>query len=93
MTKQQAEFTQPEEFVPVLRVRSDEVDGDEFGNEWRVEYVLFRTSDFYSGLQCFDLYTDDGQGNGVKVCSGDNHATMRSLALKLGDFVNWGDGR
>lgn len=73
----------------VVKVVSQEWDGDDVGNEWQVHYVLYRTRDD-DGAECFDLYSDDGEGNGDMVTRGYNHAAMRSLTLKLGHFLEWG---
>lgn len=72
----------------ILRVCSDEYDGDETGNHWQVYYVLFQTADDDS-TPCYDLYDDDGRGNGTMIARGYHKGRMRSLALKLGDFVEW----
>ena len=75
-------------FEQVLRIKSNEYDGDDAGNEWQVQYVLFRTEDA-DGTECFDLYTDDGKGNGEMICRGYSQGSMVSLALRLGEFVEW----
>lgn len=74
------------QFEQILRVNSDEIDGDESGAHWRVDYVLIRTHDD-AGLECYDVYTDDGYGNGDMICRGYNKHVMRSLTLKLGQFA------
>jgi hypothetical protein len=71
-----------------LKVRTNEWDGDESGDEWQVHYVLMETEDD-DGRRCFDLYTDDGEGNGNKVCRGYHETDMRSMTLRLGEFVEW----
>ena len=72
----------------IVKVVSDEYDGNEDGVEWRIHYILFETDDD-DGLKCFDLYDDDGRGNGTMICRGYNLIRMRSLTLRLGDFVEW----
>ena len=71
----------------VLRVTAGERDGDETGREWEVDYVLFESVDDDTGLTTFDLYTDDGLGNGPRICRFDNLTVARSLMLRLGDVV------
>ena len=44
------------------------------------------------GHECFDVYTDDGAGNGELVARGYNHERMRTLTLALGEFVEWAPG-
>ena len=75
----------------VLRVDTGEIDGNEDGREWPVHYVLFQTEDD-DGHECFDVYTDDGAGNGELVARGYNHERMRTLTLALGEFVEWAPG-
>lgn len=72
----------------VLRIDPNETDADTFGNEWRVFYVLYQVEDD-NGTTCFDLFTDDGQGNGNMICRGYNLPDMRHMALRLGEFVEW----
>lgn len=72
----------------IVKVVSDETTGDVFGNEWREHYVLYADNDD-DGVPCFDLYTDDGQGNGNMICRGYNQGAMRSLTLRLGTWVAW----
>jgi hypothetical protein len=72
----------------VVKVRSDETDGDETGRHWTVHYILFHDQDD-DGRDCYDLYTDDGAGNGKMICRGYNKNTMVSLTLRLGEFVAW----
>lgn len=71
------------------KVRSDDYDGDETGREWAVHYVLYETVDD-DGTRCFDLYSDDGEGNGDMIARGYDVHAMRSLTLRLGAFVAWG---
>lgn len=77
----------------ICKVLSGEWDGDSFGNEWPVHYVLYRTTDDsggeFHGRECFDLYSDDGAGNGDFIARGHNLIQMRSLTLRLGEFVEW----
>lgn len=77
------------DFIQRVKVRSDETDGDETGRAWAIHYVLYETAD-EQGAKCFDLYEDDGHGNGVMLCRGHHESRMRSLALRLGEFVEWG---
>lgn len=70
------------------KVRSDETDGDDCGHEWAVHYILYRSQDD-DGRACFDLYSDDGEGNGDLIARGHNETKMRSLLLRLGTFVEW----
>jgi hypothetical protein len=83
-------------FEQVLKVRSDEWDGDDDGNEWQVHYVLYRAAGDPGAddenLTCYDLYSDDGKGNGEMICRGYHLGSMRSLALKLGELVEWQRG-
>lgn len=78
------EFT----FEQALKVVSPEYTGDESGREWRVHYVLYRTHDD-DGRECFDLYDDDGAGNGTQIARGYHQRRMVSLTLRLGEFVEW----
>lgn len=73
----------------VLKVRTSETDGDETGAHWTVHYVLFETVDEDRDCPCFDLFDDDGRGNGKQICRGWNRNAMVSLALRLGAFVEW----
>ena len=75
-------------FEQRLRVRSHEYNGDETGAEWRVEYVLYETSD-ENDVRCFELYECDDRDNGVMICRGYKESDMRHLTLRLGDFVEW----
>lgn len=75
-------------FEQILRVRSNETDGDESGRHWTVHYVLFEAEDG-DGNPSFDLYTDDSEGNGSFICSGGNRNKMVSLTLRLGAFLEW----
>jgi len=75
-------------FEQIVRVESNETDGNESGKHWTVHYVLYDTIDD-EDRQVFALYTDDGEGNGVEICRGYNLNAMRSLALRLGEFVEW----
>ena len=76
-------------FDQYAKVVSDEWDGNEDGVEWNVHYVLYKTIDD-DGAHCFDLYKDDGRGNGDMIARGYNEAAMRSLVLRLGKFLEWG---
>lgn len=77
------------EFIQLVKVIvPNEWDGDEFGNEWQVHYVLYRTYN-EEGNRCYELYLDDGKGNGNLICRGTNEAEMRRLTLRLGEFVEW----
>lgn len=78
-------------FEQQVRVRSGDVDGDDFGTEWDVHYAVYATED-EDGVPCFDLWQDDGHGNGELVCAGYNRQKMVSLCLKLGDQVEWRAG-
>jgi hypothetical protein len=76
----------------IVRVRSAEFDGDEDGNEWQVEYVLFETHTdgaIHHPTPVYQLYDDDGRGNGSLICTGTSLKRMRSLILRLGQFVEW----
>jgi hypothetical protein len=75
----------------IALVRTDTLDGDDFGNEWTLHYVLYRNED-HEGSPCFDIYEDDGAGNGVMLCRGWKESAMRSLILSLGDLVEWQKG-
>ena len=77
-----------DDLIQECRVESDYVDGDEDGREWKVQYVLYKTLDDEYRV-CYDIYTDDGLGNGVKVCRGYNANHMRSMTLQLGRFIEW----
>ena len=78
-------------FEQDVKVRTSVVDGDESGNHWTVYYVLYDTEDDDCHV-CYDLYEEDGNGNGKIVCRGYNINRMRSLTLRLGEFVEWGVG-
>jgi hypothetical protein len=82
------EENQMEDFVQIVKVLSDETDGDEFGHEWKVYYILYQTED-QEGYPCYDLYTDDGLGNGVRISRGYKLRDMQNLILKLGKFIEW----
>lgn len=75
-------------FDQVAKVVTDEYDGDDAGHEWAVHYVLYRTTDD-DGRVCFDLYEDDGEGNGTQIARGYHQHRMVSLTLRLGAFVEW----
>ena len=70
------------------KVRSNDWDGDEFGNSWQIYYILYQDTDDDDRM-CFDLYDDDGRGNGTMIARGYNESAMRSLILQLGEFVEW----
>ena len=72
----------------IVKVRSKEYDGDETGHEWQIHYVLLREADD-EGTPCFDLYDDDGRGNGNMIARGYHEPSMVSLTLRLGEFVEW----
>lgn len=72
-----------------VKVRSSDWDCDLDGRSWAVHYVLYETED-HEGINCFDLYDDDGKGNGTMICRGYHEGRMRSLTLRLGEFVEWG---
>lgn len=79
----------------ICKVRTDIVDGDEGGNEWKVHYILYELDEptDYEGVHHkFEIYEDDGAGNGVFVCSGFSRRLMRGLILQLGEFVEWEEG-
>lgn len=78
-------------FEQYAKVVSDEVDGDETGRHWKIHYVLYLTQDD-DGRKCFDLYSDDGLGNGDMISRGYNERSMRSLVLRLGRHVEWKAG-
>ena len=67
-------------------VKTDEVDGDEFGNEWTVHYIVYETEDD-NGFPVFDLYEGDDKGNSVKVATFGKLKDARSIVLKLGEEV------
>lgn len=77
-----------EKFEQICRVKSSEWDGDESSHEWQVHYVLYATNDD-DGRDCFDLYDDDGRGNGIRIARGYTKSRMVSLTLRLGEFVEW----
>ena len=81
-------FNQSYKFEQLCKVVSDEWDGDDFGNEWPIHYVVYATCDD-EGTPCFDLYSDDGKGNGDMECRSYNERRMVSICLKLGYFVEW----
>lgn len=72
----------------IVLVRSDGTDGDETGREWTVHYILYEMRD--EGRTCYDIYDDDGEGNGVQICRGYNLSRMLLLTLRLGVFIEWG---
>lgn len=76
-----------DDFEQIVRVESQETNADQFGG-WNVHYVVYRTRDD-DGRECFDLYDDDGRGNGVKIARGYHQGRMVSLCLRLGEFVEW----
>lgn len=78
-------------FDQMLRVRSGELDGDESGLEWIVEYVVYETVDD-DGQAVFDLYDDDGRGNGKMLARFVNRRVAREVTLRLGEFVEWAPG-
>jgi hypothetical protein len=80
-----------DKFDQLCKVRADEIDGDEEGNEWVVHYVLYETQDD-EGATCYDLYQGDGEGNGIQICRGYSQGRMRSLTLRLGELVEWKAG-
>lgn len=67
----------------VLKIVTDERDGDEFGQEWQLHYVLYESADD-DGVTCWDLYEDDGAGNGTQVCRGYHKSSIVHMALRLG---------
>lgn len=75
----------------ILRVRSNEEDGDDSGRHWQVHYVLTEEENVEDSpeFKPFHLWTDDGFGNGILVCVGSNKTQMVSLTLKLGTFIAW----
>lgn len=84
-TDQQTEYR----FEQVVKVVTDDWDSDH-GDEWRVHYVLYETVTD-DGAECFDLYEDDGEGNGTQIARGFNKSRMVSLTLRLGAWVEWTD--
>lgn len=79
-------------FEQCARVVSDDWDDDGTGQAvWRIHYVLYETVDD-DDVKCYDLYDDDGRGNGTQICRGYNLDRMRSLVLSLGDLVEWKAG-
>lgn len=69
-------------FQQVMKVR-DSRSSDRF-------YVVYETVDEDKGnCQCFDVYEDDGAGNGTMVCRGYNIIRIRSMVLSLGEFIEW----
>lgn len=82
------------QFEQIVKVKSDEWDGDESGHHWQTHYVLYQTNDDLdgNGHECFDLYDDDGEGNGDMIARGYNKSQMVHLTLKLGEFVEWKQG-
>lgn len=86
----------------ILRVNSGEWTGDDSGREWTVFYVLHRLmvdDDGYENpdptketKEVFDLFDDDGRGNGTMICRGTNRNAMTSMVLRLGEFVEWKAG-
>ncbi len=53
-------------------------------------YVVYETIDEDNGdVQCFDIYEDDGEGNGTMVCRGHDMNRIRSMVLSLGEFIEW----
>lgn len=75
-------------FEQYLKVRSNDRDDSGAGHEWTIHFVLYKTSDD-NGRHCFDLYEDDGEGNGDFVCRGYKESSMLDLTLRLGTFVEW----
>lgn len=80
------------EFDQIIKVRSNEYDGDETGREWRIHYVVYRTRDD-DGRRCFDLYEDDGHGNGDMLCRFYKEARARQIAIKLGELIEYAAGQ
>jgi len=79
----------------IYRVASDEVDGNEDGDEWVIHYVVY-TND--NGVHIVDsssrieLWEDDGEGNGTYLADfGPENQTAKlraiSICSKLGTFV------
>jgi hypothetical protein len=54
-------------------------------------YVVYETVDD-DGKECFDVYEDDGEGNGTQVARGYNIIRIRSMVLCLGEFIEWRAG-
>lgn len=75
-------------FEQVVRVNSNERTGDESGDEWTVFYALYRVHT-EEGVVVYDLYDDDGFGNGTMICRGTHRSRMVSLTMRLGTFVEW----
>lgn len=75
----------------IVRVRTMDYDGNEDGVEGQIHYVLYRERD-NAGRECFDLYEDDGRGNGDFIARGYHPGRMRGLVLRLGEFVEWEAG-
>jgi hypothetical protein len=79
------------ELVQLAMVRTNETDGDSYGNEWLLHYVVYHTVDDDS-RECYDIYADDGEGNGTQVARGYNRSDVISIVLRLGDLVEWSRG-
>lgn len=53
-------------------------------------YIMYEVkSDAFEGFR-YEIYEDDGNGNGTIVCDGTDMLRMRSMVLRLGDFIQWG---
>ena len=72
----------------IVKVATEDYDGDDFGNEWQVFYWLTAETDD-AGLPCFMLWEGDDRGNGNRIATGYNENRMVSLTLKLGRWVEW----
>lgn len=85
----------------VMKVISSECDGDFDPNtnriiEWKISYILYETTSNekvqYNSIYNFEIYDDDGMGNGNFICAGYSISKMINLMRKLGKFVEWEEG-
>jgi hypothetical protein len=80
-------------FKQILHVLSDEYDDYPEGQgSFQIHYILFEVREEMEcgtgGFIFHDLYSDDGKGNGVRICRFDRRRDAL-FTLKLGKFVEY----
>ena len=78
----------------IYRVASNEVDGNEDGDEWAINYVVYINDSVLCQHPNIELWEDDGAGNGTYLADFGPEtpaATSRAISIcsKLGTFVEY----
>ena len=70
----------------ILKVVTDQWDEDGHGNAWQIHYILYAVDDH------FELWEDDGEGNGILIFTGNHKHRCIGVALRLGKQLEWKAG-